>query len=127
VTYSNGSKVRRLAVPAGLIEKHGAVSAEVAAAMAEGVARSSGADVGVAVTGIAGPTGGTPRKPVGLVYAAVAFGGTTLVTRKVIPGDRSDVKERAANLALNLVRLAIQERSGKREAVGVRGARSRRR
>lgn len=108
VPYSNGSKVRRLSVPDDLIRRHGAVSAEVAAAMAEGVARSSGTDVGLATTGIAGPSGGSKRKPVGLVYTAVAYGGRTRVTERVFAGDRQEIKERAAQHALNLARLVIE-------------------
>lgn len=110
VTYSNPSKVRRLWVKDELIARHGAVSAEVAAAMAEGMAKSSGADVTVATTGIAGPTGGTKKKPVGLVYLAVARDGVVRVSERVFPGDRQDVKDRAASHALNMVRLALLER-----------------
>lgn len=110
VTYSNPSKVRRLWVKDALIAKHGAVSAEVAAAMAEGMAIGSGADVALATTGIAGPTGGTKAKPVGLVYLAVRTGGTTRVSERVFPGDRTEIKERAASHALNMVRLALLER-----------------
>jgi nicotinamide-nucleotide amidase len=103
VTYSNESKVRRLGVPEELIRAKGAVSEEVARAMALGVKRSSGAEVGVAVTGIAGPGGGTAEKPVGLCYLAV----DDRVERKVFSGDRSTVKERAASTALNLLRLRL--------------------
>lgn len=107
VCYSNASKTARLGVPADLIRKHGAVSGEVAAAMAEGAARSAGADLGVATTGIAGPSGGTRAKPVGLVWHAVHYGGRTRVERRVFPGERADVKRRASNLALDLVRRAL--------------------
>src|SRR5262249_51171945 len=72
VTYANEAKITELGVSPSLLEKHGAVSAEVARAMAEGALKGSGADVAVAVTGIAGPTGGTPEKPVGLVYFGLA-------------------------------------------------------
>ncbi|MBI2901109.1 MAG: CinA family nicotinamide mononucleotide deamidase-related protein [Planctomycetes bacterium] len=109
VTYSNGSKVRRLSVPEEVLRKRGAVSPEVAAAMAEGMARSSGADVGLATTGIAGPAGGTREKPVGLVYTAVAFRGKTAVTERRFGGGRPDVKDRAATHALNLARIVLQE------------------
>ncbi len=112
VAYSNESKMRRLGVAEALIETHGAVSAEVAGAMAEGIARSSGAEFGVATTGIAGPTGGSKRKPVGLVFTAVSRAGRTRVSERVFPGDRREVKERAANHALDLLRLALE---GKRE------------
>ncbi len=107
VTYSNGSKIRRLAVPEETLRRFGAVSAETATAMAEGVARSAGSDVGVATTGIAGPTGGTKRKPVGLVYTAVTVRGRTRVTERVFPGGRTDIKDRAATHALDQVRLAL--------------------
>jgi nicotinamide-nucleotide amidase len=103
VTYSNESKVRRLEVPEELIRAKGAVSEEVARAMALGIKRTSGAAVGVAVTGIAGPGGGTAEKPVGLCYLAV----DDRVERKVFSGDRSTVKERAASTALNLLRLRL--------------------
>jgi nicotinamide-nucleotide amidase len=103
VAYSNESKVRRLGVPAGLIARHGAVSAEVARAMALGVACASGAKIGVAVTGIAGPGGGSGKKPVGLCYVAV----DGRVEEKIFFGDRSAIKERAAGHALNMLRLAL--------------------
>lgn len=103
VAYSNASKVARLGVPEELIRRHGAVSEPVARAMALGAARTSGARLGIAVTGIAGPAGGTPQKPVGLCYVAV----NDWVERKVFTGDRSGVKERAAGFALNMVRRAL--------------------
>ena len=103
VTYSNASKVRRLGVDPALIDEHGAVSEPVARAMALGVARSSGASLGVAVTGIAGPGGGSKQKPVGLCYMAVG----DRVESKVFSGDRSNVKERAAGYALNMLRLRL--------------------
>jgi len=123
VTYSNASKVRRLGVPEELIRRHGAVSEEVARAMAEGIARTSGAALGVAVTGIAGPDGGTAEKPVGLCYMAV----NGWVERRVFSGERAFVKERAAGTALNMVRLALIRGEGHaREKVGVRAVRPRR-
>ena len=103
VTYSNASKSARLGVAPELIRLHGAVSAEVARAMADGVARSSGARVGVAVTGIAGPGGGSRKKPVGLCWMAV----NGRVEKRVFPGDRSGIKERAANFTLNMIRLGL--------------------
>jgi nicotinamide-nucleotide amidase len=104
ICYSNASKTARLGVPAALILRRGAVSGEVAAAMAEGAAKTAGADVGVATTGIAGPSGGSRAKPVGLVWHAVHYADRTRVERRVFPGDRVSVKGRAANLALDLVR-----------------------
>jgi nicotinamide-nucleotide amidase len=103
VTYSNDSKVKRLGVDPALIAAHGAVSPPVARAMALGVARASGAAIGMAVTGIAGPGGGSKQKPVGLCYMAVG----DRVESKVFSGDRSNVKERAAGYALNMLRLRL--------------------
>jgi len=107
VVYSNRSKEKRLGVPASLVKKHGAVSSEVAEAMAEGIVQETGASIGLATTGIAGPSGGTAKKPVGLVYSAVSCNGITRVSHRVFPGDRSEVKERASNFALNMVRRAL--------------------
>jgi nicotinamide-nucleotide amidase len=107
VAYSNRSKVERLGVPAGLIEQHGAVSAPVAEAMARGIRGTSGADLGVGVTGIAGPGGGSPAKPVGLVYVAVA-GPAGVETRELrLTGQREDIKDRTAKNALHMVRLLL--------------------
>jgi len=105
VTYANEAKTTELGVPAALLEKHGAVSAEVAQAMAEGALKKSGADLAVAVTGIAGPTGGTPEKPVGLVYFGLATKeGTTQVVEKNLSQVRETFKHMAAQIALDLVR-----------------------
>jgi len=102
-TYSNESKVDLLAVPQETIREHGAVSAETAAAMAAGVRRATGADIGLSVTGIAGPEGGTPAKPVGLVYAARTDAGGTVTEELRLRGDRLMIKERAAQTALYLL------------------------
>lgn len=110
VAYSNESKVRRLGVPRELIDEVGAVSRPVAVAMAEGVARTSGAEIGLATTGIAGPSGGSKAKPIGLVYTAVSYGKRSRLSERVFQGNRSEVKERAANHALNMVRRALMER-----------------
>ncbi|HYA48240.1 MAG TPA: competence/damage-inducible protein A [Burkholderiales bacterium] len=107
VVYSNRAKTRRLRVPASLIEKHGAVSAAVARAMAAGVRETAGADFGLAVTGIAGPDGGTPRKPVGLVYMALAGPRGTAVEKALFSGGRELVKFQASQRALNMVRKAL--------------------
>lgn len=117
VTYSNASKVRRLGVPEELIRGHGAVSEEVARAMALGVARTSGATIGVAVTGIAGPAGGSREKPVGLCYLAVG----DRVERRVFSGERGHVKERAASFALNMVRLRLLRSEGNAGKTGKTG------
>jgi nicotinamide-nucleotide amidase len=120
VTYSNESKIRLLGVPEALIRAKGAVSAEVARAMARGIAARSGAHVGVAVTGIAGPGGATKDKPVGRCYLAV--GGW--VEEKTFRGDRSAVKERAAGFALNMLRLRLLRGEGYAGAtMGVRALR----
>ena len=103
VTYSNDAKERVLGVPAELIEKYGAVSSEVALAMAEGVRRVSGSDIAIAVTGIAGPDGGSPEKPVGTVFIAIASpeGGKTVLHH--LEGDRNAVREATAEAALSLL------------------------
>jgi nicotinamide-nucleotide amidase len=109
VTYSDRSKVEELGVGAELLETAGAVSSEVAAAMAAGSHRVSGADVGVGITGIAGPDGGTPDKPVGLVFIAVdgeAVGGAR-VHRARFPGGRARVRFQAVQLALEMVRRGL--------------------
>ena len=97
VTYSNEAKCQMLGIPWGVIDGYGAVSDSVARRMAEGALARSGADVAVSCTGIAGPGGATPGKPVGLVHLAVAMRGETRAVRRVFPGDRTAV--RAATVA----------------------------
>ena len=109
VAYSNESKTRRLGVPPGMLAEHGAVSEPVARAMAEGIRQTSGAAYGVSTTGIAGPTGATPTKPVGLVFVAAADAQGTTVSRLVLPGDRAQIRQRAALAALNVLRLRLLE------------------
>jgi nicotinamide-nucleotide amidase len=105
VAYSNEVKEQVAGVPGELIETHGAVSAEVAAALADGARERLGADVGIGVTGVAGPDGGTPEKPVGLVWIAVtAADGRRLVRRTTQRGTRADVRERSVIAALHLLR-----------------------
>jgi nicotinamide-nucleotide amidase len=104
VTYSNEAKTRLLGVPSELIERHGAVSAEVAEAMAEGVKRRAATDFGLSVTGVAGPGGGTPEKPVGLVYISLADDAHTEHRRVMLPGDRHLIRWRASQAALDLLR-----------------------
>lgn len=112
VSYSNAAKMVRLEVPAGTIERHGAVSAETAAAMAQGVRRTSGATYGLSTTGVAGPGGGTPEKPVGLVYLGLAT-AAGVETRKLMLGpDRHVNKTRSALAALNLLRQALARAAG---------------
>jgi nicotinamide-nucleotide amidase len=109
IAYSNEAKERDLGVDADLIAAHGAVSAEVAAAMAEGARQRAGAQLGLAVTGIAGPTGATPAKPVGLVYLGLASskGVHTEELRFGEEPGRAGVRHLAAQSALNLVRLSL--------------------
>jgi nicotinamide-nucleotide amidase len=103
VTYSNEAKTKLLGVPKQTLGKHGAVSEETARAMAEGVRKAVGADVGISVTGIAGPTGGTATKPVGLTYIGIADEAGCQVEEHRLRGDRLMVKERAAQMALYLL------------------------
>ena len=104
VTYSNQAKTDMLGVPADLIAAEGAVSEAVVLAMAEGALRRSPASLAVAVTGIAGPGGGTPSKPVGLVHMAAARHGEVLHQRQVFAGDRDAVRLAAVAAALALVK-----------------------
>jgi nicotinamide-nucleotide amidase len=107
VTYSNEAKAEMLGVPARLIASVGAVSAEVARAMAEGALARSPADVALSVTGIAGPGGGTAAKPVGLVFlGAQRRGGAPVVERHVFPGDRAAVRAASVAAAFRLARAA---------------------
>jgi nicotinamide-nucleotide amidase len=109
VAYSNDVKESSLGVPAELLREHGAVSAEVAAAMAAGARERLGADVAVSVTGIAGPDGGTPEKPVGLVFLHAAGPMGERAQRIELPGDRETVRGRAAVAALHLVRRLVTQ------------------
>jgi len=104
VTYSNQSKTDLLDVPSTLIDAHGAVSEQVALAMADGIRARAPADVGVGVTGIAGPSGGTPEKPVGTVVIAVATPAARRVRTFRFHGERAQVKFQAAQSALDMVR-----------------------
>ena len=104
VTYSNAAKTRLLGVPEELIAEHGAVSAEVAEAMATGVKAVSGATIGVSTTGIAGPGGATDEKPVGLVYIAIADDVQVEAKPYNLFGSRQEIRERASQIALDLIR-----------------------
>jgi nicotinamide-nucleotide amidase len=104
VVYSNQLKTAFADVAPEVIEKHGAVSGEVAAALAEGIRRRSGATLGLGVTGVAGPTGGTDAKPVGLVFHALASEGGTEVVERKFPGDRKRIRWFASQQALDMVR-----------------------
>ncbi|MSP50333.1 MAG: CinA family protein [Alphaproteobacteria bacterium] len=104
VTYSNDAKTECLGVPAEMIATHGAVSEEVARAMAEGAIANSRADLAVAVTGIAGPGGGTPTKPVGLVHLAVIRrGGEARHERRIFAGNRSEIRQATVERAFEML------------------------
>jgi nicotinamide-nucleotide amidase len=109
VAYSDEAKISLVGVDAELIERFGAVSVEVAEALATGAAQRFGADIGVGITGIAGPDGGTPEKPVGLVCFSVAERDGARITRSVqLPGGRVDIRERGAAVAMHLVRRLLR-------------------
>jgi nicotinamide-nucleotide amidase len=107
VTYSNRAKVELLGVDPSTIERHGAVSEETAREMAAGARRAAGSDLAVAITGIAGPTGATEDKPVGLVFLALAGGSVDRVRRAQFPGERDRVRAQAAQAALEMIRRAV--------------------
>lgn len=104
VTYSNEAKIRRLGVKGDTLNTFGAVSEEIAKEMAEGVARTSGADIGIATTGIAGPGGGTLEKPVGLVYIAVYYNNEVEVKKLNLTGNRQRIRERTTTVLIDMVR-----------------------
>ena len=107
VSYTNQWKRQLLDLPEDTLKEHGAVSEESARAMAEGVRRIGASDLGLAVTGIAGPTGGSAEKPVGLVYMALSDRETTIVKKNNFRGDREMVKFRSSQVALDMVRLYL--------------------
>jgi len=107
VAYSNGVKANELGVSADVLERHGAVSAEAAAAMAAGARARLGADVAVSVTGVAGPGGGTPDKPVGLVFLQAEGPDGSLARRLDLPGDRAAIRGRSTVTALHLLRVLL--------------------
>jgi nicotinamide-nucleotide amidase len=115
VCYSNRSKTELAGVPAALIAEHGAVSEAVARAMAEGIRSRAGTNIGIGITGIAGPGGGTPEKPVGTVSVAVIVDDETRVRTFQFIGGRDMVKFQAAQAALNMTRLAVMKIQGPRE------------
>jgi nicotinamide-nucleotide amidase len=104
ITYSNRSKERLLSVPASLLKEKGAVSPEVAVAMAEGIRRKEGVALGLAVTGIAGPGGGSDGKPVGLVYIALSDPDRSEASRFRFEGERESIQAQAAQTALEMLR-----------------------
>jgi nicotinamide-nucleotide amidase len=109
VAYANEVKVRDLDVPASMLAEHGAVSEPVARAMASAARRRFGAEIGVGITGIAGPGGGTPEKPVGTVWIALAVGDDARAVRTLFVGDREEIRERAAQSALEMIRRALDD------------------
>jgi nicotinamide-nucleotide amidase len=112
VVYSNAAKVALAGVDSGLIERVGAVSVEVAEALADGARTAVGADVGVGITGIAGPGGGTEDKPVGTVCFSVAADGRRLTRRLVLPGGRFDVRDRSTTVAMHMIRRVLRGETG---------------
>jgi nicotinamide-nucleotide amidase len=109
VAYADEVKTHELGVPSDVLERHGAVSAETAEAMAAGARERLGTDVAVSVTGIAGPDGGTPEKPVGLVYLHAVGPDGARSADFVLPGDRNTIRRRATATALHLVRRLLQQ------------------
>jgi len=108
VVYSNEMKTELAGVPARLIEKEGAVSSKVAAALAEGIRARCGSTLGIGITGVAGPNGGTPEKPVGLVFHALASEGGTEVVERKFAGDRKRIRWFASQQALDMVRRKLK-------------------
>ncbi|MBN2455301.1 MAG: competence/damage-inducible protein A [Sedimentisphaerales bacterium] len=109
ITYSNQAKISELKVGAELIGEYGAVSQQVAEAMAQGARKKARADFAIAVTGIAGPSGGTKQKPVGLVYICVDSAQAAHTQRIILPGNRNAIRTRAAQTALNILRLFLKK------------------
>jgi len=107
IAYANEVKTRELGVAPSDLEAHGAVSEPVARAMASGVRAKFGTTIGIGITGIAGPDGGTPEKPVGTVWVAVDVDGDVHAVSAIIPGDRGEIRQRAAQLALDRLRRAF--------------------
>ena len=107
VVYSNALKTELAGVPTEMIDRHGAVSREVAAALAEGIRYRCESTLGIGITGVAGPNGGTPEKPVGLVFHAVASSTGTEVVQRNFPGDRKRIRRFASTMALDMVRKTL--------------------
>lgn len=109
ITYSNKAKRKLLGVKKNTLKKYGAVSKQTAREMAAGAAKAAKADVAVAVTGIAGPDGGTPEKPVGLVYIGCSVKGKVTVKKCQFSGGRSQIRESSVEMALKLVRMCVED------------------
>jgi nicotinamide-nucleotide amidase len=111
ISYSNELKMKMLSVPQIILEKYGAVSSECVSHMAEGVMRQTGADIGIAITGVAGPSGGSPEKPVGKVFIGLAAADYTDTQELQFGCDRDCNRERAATFALDMIRRYLKEKS----------------
>ncbi len=109
VTYSNRAKARHLGIPLAYIEKHGPVSSQVAKRMAQGVRRAFHTTFGLSITGIAGPTGGTLKTPVGTVFIGFASGKRSCVEKEGLTGNRRKIKEKAAEIALRFLYTQLKE------------------
>ena len=114
VAYSNESKAQLLGIPDGLILQHGAVSHEVSEAMAVGIRKRTGSDIGLSITGIAGPEGGSPEKPVGLVYVGLSWEDGTRVVKNIFLGSREIVKSQSSQKALDILRRHLLQYREKR-------------
>jgi nicotinamide-nucleotide amidase len=110
IAYSDVIKKRLVGIKPGLLKKSGAVSPEVARAMAQGVRRVFKSDIGMGITGIAGPSGGSKKKPVGLVYISLSFKRSVLIKKLELAGGRDQIRKRACKEALSLLRSSIQVR-----------------
>lgn len=110
VTYSNDAKMRRLGVNKSTLENYGAVSSETAEEMVSGITKTSGADIGISTTGIAGPNGGTEEKPVGLVYVGLSIKGEIIIEKLNLSGSRQKIRGRATKMALDLLRRELLKR-----------------
>ncbi|MFH1231274.1 MAG: CinA family protein [Planctomycetota bacterium] len=109
VCYSNTSKMKRLGIPIKTIAKYGAVSPQICHLMAKNIVKSERSDLGLAVTGIAGPSGGTPSKPAGLIYIGISFRGKISVKKYNLRGKRTSIQEKSANEALRLLEQVIKK------------------
>jgi PncC family amidohydrolase len=103
VTYSNESKTEHLGIPSGFIKKYGAVSSQVARKMAQGVRKTFHTNFGLSTTGVAGPTGGTKRSPIGRVFIGICDGKRTWVKKRDLKGSRSEIKKKATEEALQFL------------------------
>jgi nicotinamide-nucleotide amidase len=112
VTYSNESKARHLGIPLDYIKRYGAVSPQVARKMAQGVRKAFGTNFGLSTTGVAGPTGGTKRAPIGRVFIGLANGRRTLVWKEDLKGSRIQIKRKATEKALQFFYEILVEKSG---------------